>query len=478
MLPRVGARPGAGDDATTLLPRTPAAGRASAIDDDDDDFDARPAPGQRLRLALLVGAVAAVVIIPLAIGYAVISANERPGVLPSTSSGPSSSDTSSPSPTPETGILDDTLLLSAKDALVLDKQLAWKVSRTQTGPSADVEAACLSGEPVEGQPSPQQVLLRLVSSNGTSPVGALHRADAYATPEDAAQAYAVTAREFGGCSIPGGFIDQGRIVGGIGDQAVGVVLRVSDGSSTSYRSVGMSRTGRVLNILDIAQKDRAVSYSGVTRALAAVTAKQCRIAEGRCNGAVNAKEGPPPVGGDEPGLLAAGDIPPAGTSLAGWVGTTSGAPKEDFTGSGCETTNWATVKATSRVARTYLQAEDATSFGVDNIVITTASNRDAVDLVEKVKSDLDSCAKRKLTAKVSDVQEASGRAAQDRAIEGWTAVVTQEADSGPLRYRVGIVSAGSKVAYTFLNPQKDLDLTKEEFAHVAVRAAERATQVK
>ena len=48
---------------------------------------------------------------------------------------------------------------------------------------------------------------------------------------------------------------------------------------------------------------------------------------------------------------------------------------------------------------------------------------------------------------------------------------------GTAKYRVGIVSAGPKVIYTFLNPRGDYDFTDGQWDTVAVRAGERMTQV-
>ena len=48
---------------------------------------------------------------------------------------------------------------------------------------------------------------------------------------------------------------------------------------------------------------------------------------------------------------------------------------------------------------------------------------------------------------------------------------------GKTKFRVGIVSAGPKVIYTFLNPQGDYDFSGAQWNTVAVRAGERATQV-
>jgi hypothetical protein len=56
-------------------------------------------------------------------------------------------------------------------------------------------------------------------------------------------------------------------------------------------------------------------------------------------------------------------------------------------------------------------------------------------------------------------------------------VVSQKSTGATHKYRVGIVSAGKKVVYTFLNPREDYDFSSDQWDTVAVRAGERATQV-
>ena len=114
------------------------------------------------------------------------------------------------------------MLLSPQIATRIDGDRTWKVQLTQKGKSADSpQPACLGGDPVEGQPIPQQSLLRVLNSTGKNPPAVLQQSDAYATPEEAAQAYAVAAKTLGGCSMAATYIDSGAVVTGVGDQSVG-----------------------------------------------------------------------------------------------------------------------------------------------------------------------------------------------------------------------------------------------------------------
>jgi hypothetical protein len=494
-IPRVAAEHRAGDESTQILPRTRragaipkasgAAGGRSDFDTTDDDRDLAevegPRMGQRTKMALLIGAVAGVVIIGLAIGYAVLALADKPSTGPSPGTSTSlSSPGSSGSPTPDpNALLNDRSMLTVAEAKLVAPTRAWKVALTQRGLDQNSpQPACLGVEAVDGQPASLQSILRLLSSSGAKSPSILHQADAYASPQEAAQAYAFASKALGGCTMTGAYIDSGWVVSGLGDQAVGLVVRVSTGSVTEFRSVLLNRTGRIVNVVDVAQPDQAASVTDLAKALAAVTRTQCATAGGRCAAATAVKAGPPPVGGDQPGFLAYGDLPPVGDPVGSWVANDPDLPNADFTGSGCETVNWSKTPALKRTARTYFPQDNGGTFGLDEIVLTLRTPKAASDLANSVKSDLDSCEKRKLTAKVPKPAKVRGAGAGGTAISGWTAEVSQKTTDGTARYRVGVVSAGPKVVFTFLNPQQSFDLTDARWGGVTVRAGERATQVR
>ena len=471
-------------DETTLLPRTAGGGRVRHRDDDDLDDDIEDDPrADRRRLLLMIGAVAVIAILGLVAGYAIIKTTSQPVAAPSPSTGaesaPGTDPTASASADP-TAIITDELMLSPSQAETLDSKRTWKVALTQRGTSADSanHPACLSTETTDGAPVPQQTVLRLLSSSGSDSPAALHQATSYATPEEAAQAYAYASRALGDCAMTGAWIYEGHLVNGVGDQAVGVTIQVLDGKSEEYRTVVLARTGRVVDVVDVAKPDKAVTAKRVAEVTGDVVDTQCQVAEGACSDEPEAQDGPPPLGGDQPGYLAAGDLPPVGPELARWAGTTPGEPDPDLLrGSGCETVNWSKVEAESRSHRTYLPGNSSSRFGLDEVVITTADEAAATKLAEKVRDDWTKCKDRQLTATVADVTEVKGPGAKSIDVKGWTTVVTQKSDDKSTTYRVGIVAAGTKVAFVFVNPLDDLDLTDEQFDIVTVRAGQRTTQV-
>jgi hypothetical protein len=475
--------PSVDDETTTILPRSrPTKHRTQALDAIDDyDDDERGPLGPRTKLALIIGGVAAVVVIGLLIGYAVRSAANQPQSQPSLAPSVAGSSNPAGQPSAQSGsaLLTDASMLNPSQAKALDQDRSWKVVTTQPGASEkSPTAACFGGEPLEGQPTPQQEFVRALKSSGKNAPVALHAATAYKSPEDAIQAYLVASKTLGGCAVAGYYIESGHLVSGIGDQAVGVVVMEVEGKKTQAHSVILNRTGRVVNILDAAQPSRAIAMNAVAKALSQVNSVICGAAGGRCDGNLSVKDGPPPLGGDEPGFLAIGDLPPSGPKVYPWVATQVELPKEEFEGSGCEGVNWTTEQAKSRSSRVYLIPESGNSFfGLNEIVLRTKDAKAAGKVVDEIKSKLSRCRSHKLTATVSKPNKVTSIGARKTKISGWTAVVAQKSTKGIAKYRVGIVSAGPKVVYTFLNPRDRFDFKNHQWDTVAVRAGERATQV-
>jgi hypothetical protein len=464
------------DETTTILPRSrPTKHRTQALDAIDDyDDDERGPLSRRAKLALLIAAVAAVIVIGLVVGYAVLV-----GRQPQTQRSLSPSTSGAPPGQPGAALLTDASMLNPSQAKVLDRDRTWTIVPTQ--PSSNEEtptAACFGSEPVEGQPTPQQEIVRVLKSSGKKAPSALHEAMAYTSVDEASMAYAIASKTLGGCAVAGSYIESGHLVRGVGDQAVGVVVMEADGDKSRAHSVVVNRTGRVVNVVDAAQPSQAIAVSAVTKALWKVNQVQCGPAGGECGGTDSVRDGPPPLGGDEPGFLATGDLPPGGAKVDPWVATEVELPKAEFQGSQCENVNWATVPAESKSSRVYLIQESGKDFfGLNEIVLTMKNAKAAGKQVDTIKSNLSRCKTRRLTATVTKPHRVTSIGARNTKVTGWTALVSQKSTQGTAKYRVGIVSAGPKVIYTFSNPRGDYDFTSRQWDTVAVRAGERTTQV-
>ncbi len=481
-----------GEETTTILARSGSTARGrhapsgpDQIDDYEDEADGRPI-GERARWALAIGVIAAVVVLGLAIGYAVLGlGDQNRGTVPppaestAGSVGPTPTTSASEPPPPGGALLTPEMMLTAAQAKPIDSKRTWKETLTQRGASDDAPVpACFGGEPDPGQPVSQQKILRVLSSSGKGAPSALHDATAYATNEEAAQAFTVASRTLGTCPAAGTWIASGRSVRGLGDQSAGAVIAVVNGDTAVYHSVVISRTGRVLNILDAGRPSDGIPPADVAAALAEVVKKQCGPTGGKCDGEAQVRPGPPPLGGDQPGFLAAGDLPPVADSVAPWNAAPVELPQADFVGSSCENVDWTTVAAESRNARVYLHPDSGTTyFGVNQIVLSQKDAKSAKALVEKIKTNLEDCKERRLTATVSKPEKVTSVGARNTEVTGYTAIVQQKGTDGSDKFRVGIVHVGTKVAYTFANPKGDFDFTDNQWNTITVRAGERVTQV-
>ncbi len=229
-------------------------------------------------MILIAAGVAAVVIIGLVLGYAALHGG-KPTVQPSAGTSGATSTGATPTPTP-VALLDDNSMINAQMARQIDPKRSWQVASTQHGLDTNSpRAACFGSDPVDGQPDPQQVLQRLLSSSGQNPPALLHQAESYETSEDAAQAYVAISKALGTCAVVGSWIESGRTVNGLGDQSAGAVVTVTDSGKQTYHGMVISRTGRVVDIVDVAQTGSAPSMGNTAGALA--QADRCPVHDQR-----------------------------------------------------------------------------------------------------------------------------------------------------------------------------------------------------
>lgn len=453
------------------------------LDDLGDIDDDPPRLGQRGRLALLIGAVAVVVVLGLAIGYAVIG---RPNGGPSANpAGPGPNPTATESSTTGTPgqaageLLTTEMLVAAADAKSIDGDRAWKVSRTLTKVDRTSPQPMCLGTAIDGLPTARETMMQLLESDGKQPPAILHQATAYGTPEEAAQAYALIAKAIGTCTVEGtgAWLFSGRMVTGLGDQSLGVVVKVTNGKDQEFRSLILSRTGRVLNVVDVAKQKEAVPIGDTVRTIAAAVNRQCTSADGACAKKTGDKAGPPPVG-DQPGYLSGGDLPAPSSSAGAWFADDPQNLTEAQHGTNCETADLSKVAGGRAVARTFLIDGDAGNFGLDQYMVTLKSEAEAKKLATKFREDWESCRERKITPTVADSTKIKGTGAKDAKISGWVTEIKVPAnDSQTNRFRVGVAWVGNKLVYTFLSPTDKLDISESDWKRVTVRAAERATQV-
>ena len=475
------------DETTTILPRSrPTKHRTQALDAIDDYDDDEPtALGGRAKLALIIGAVAAVVVIGLVIGYSVLSVGNQPQSQPSVSP-----------PAGGSGASGGAGQAAAKCwRRFVDRRFhaqrepsEGRWPRIESGKSSPLSAArsrMARPPPALAANLPRAGPLRSRRSFGCLRAAAASPGPRRCTmPRRTAQLQRPARRT----SSHPRLSEAVPLLASISNQdARSAGLAIKHSASWSWRSTARrsrhivsssTEPAGCMNVIDAVQPSRAIAIDAVAKALEQVNRMQCGAAGGPCDGRAAVTNGPPPIGGDEPGFLTVGDLPPAGPKVELWVATQVELPKDEFQGSQCEGVNWATEKAKSRTSRVYLLPESGKNFfGLNEVVLTMKDAKAAGKLVDRIKSKLSSCKTVKLTASVTKPKKVTGMGAQKTKVTGWTTVVSQKSTQGTAKYRVGIVAAGSKVTYTFLNPRGDYDFSNRQWNTVAVRAGQRATQV-
>ena len=126
-----------------------------------------------------------------------------------------------------------------------------------------------------------------------------------------------------------------------------------------------------MNVIDAVHRSDAIAIGAIAQS--SRTGQQETVCSSRRrvqHGNPLVKNGPPPIGGDEPGFFTSGDLPPAGPSRTCGHGRVE-LPKDDFLGSQCEGVNWATIAAKSKKSGLYLIQESGKNFfGLNEVVLT------------------------------------------------------------------------------------------------------------
>lgn len=430
--------------------------------------------GGRNITALTVAGVAVVAIIALVASTAFWWFGRNTEVA----SAPGAEMSATPGP-----ILGPGQMLSESMALTIDPARTWQKTHDEAGVTdSSPQIACI-GPQAKDQPIPQITQLRGLSASGEDRTAALHRADAYATVEDAKKVFEFRSAELGACSDTPLYVEKGFNVQGLGDEALGVRMVLQDVKS-EYHSVVLVRTGRIVNLLDVARVGAAVDMTTEAKALGQSINRQCGPALGLCTApSVSVTDGLPPAGGAEPGFLTSGDIPRVSPGSGTWRGNPLAVKVDVQDGSGCEAVDFGSVGGTGvkRQMRTYLLRNDAAAppqFGVDQVILTMGSAQEATDLANRIGGNMTGCATRTLTSKVDKTGSAQTMGAGGVEVKvNWFVVTSKVDQAQEQHYRVSIVTAGTRLIYLRSNPTATFDFTDQAWSNLALRAGERTTQI-
>ncbi|WP_432559748.1 hypothetical protein [Granulicoccus sp. GXG6511] len=380
-------------------------------------------------------------------------------------------------------VLSAEMMLNREMATLIDPSRTWTQTLDQAGVNDSSPGIACIGPLAADQPIPEITQLRGLTASGTDRTGALHRADAYATNEEAQKVFEFRSAELGSCTDTPLYVEKGLDVTGLGDQALGVRLVLHD-NKPEYHSVLLVRTGKVVNLLDVARVDEPADMEAQVTALGESINRQCGPAVGLCTAPTTSVEiGVPPAGGEQPGFLTSGDIPRVSPGVGTWRGNPPATRVDVQDGSSCEAIDFASIGGTgvTRQQRTYLLRNDAAAppqFGIDQVVLTLGSPEEASELVGRINGNITSCNTRTLTSQMVKEAPLITPGQDGVEIRGHWYIVDSKVDQAQTqKYRVGIFSAGNKLVYLRSNPTETFDFTDDAWIGVNLRAGERITQV-
>ena len=367
-----------------------------------------------------------------------------------------------------------TYLVQPADLDGVRANTTWEAAATVTEPDASTPAAKCLVPVLESETQPASTLVRTFSPVAGAAAGLLHQVETYASPEEAAAAYEARAAQLGSCERNTAWVEEGKEFTGLADEATGSTV-VLQGPDAEYHTIVVSRTGSRVNIVDATQATEPMAVGSLLPAMADTFARQCTDG-GTCPSSPAVTAGVPPVN-ETPGYLTGVDLPRITAGAGAWRGTaptaTVGSP-----GSRCEAMELKErpAGATTHVQRTLVMQDDAAApdgFGVDEVLYTFATPEEANAFAATLAGNIDGCAERTGTAEVARTADLSG------AGTGLAWVVTRKVDGsdGTVRFRVAALAAGNHVIYLMANPTPEYDFADEAWHGVALRAAERLTQL-
>lgn len=470
---------------TEADPETDEHSPASGPQGADRSTDPTQPAGSRTRRWGRVGAVAALMVVVLAIGYAAFafSGNGQVAVVlgqdPPVSGPP-------PTPTPTPPVSEDRLL-NVEQAKFLAPKSDWQVARTQTGRDAESPVATCLHRPGTDDTPADSTFLRTLTASGEREMAILHEANTYADRDQAVHVFGEIARELGGCAVEGSYLHGAETIDALGNQALAVRVSVAPGGNAAqqeYHTVLVIRTGRVLNVVDAATTDKFVTGQILAETMIPVVNVQCTDAVGLCAQEPKTDAVVPPIGGEHPGLPVVADVPRLPKMTGRWAATDPVRDPQLPVGTSCERLDQPKSKPTATIARAYLVQDDEAipqTYGWDLVLFTLKDDKQAGSFLDDVSASINDCEDRQRTAEVSKATTFDGTGTKNTKLQGVTWQVRQQtgadADTDYVDFRVALVRAGNKVVYLFLPLEKGVNFSDGQWQALALRAGERATQI-
>ena len=347
----------------------------------------------------------------------------------------------------------------------------WQVSRPGTpGPGPDAVCRQAPRADAEG-PAALTRGFEAVPRGELPARTAVQTVELSATRGAAGRAYRTTVGWYAGCRVGRLQLLDAHLVRGVGSRARVLTLRRDPGATYV---VGIALVGRATtSVLTTSTGGPPPPPVAVAGSLASAVAGLCPVsAAHRCPHRARLLPGLPAPLGEPAGLLVPVDLPPVGQVARPWVGTRPATVHVDRPATPCDRAGFVASGASRATARTFLVpgAGLPVRFGLTETVAGLPSARRAGEALTRLRRVVAGCHLGNLATSVGPERRAAGPGRHEAS--AWD-LTTRVPGSSPVRFRLGLVRAGSRVAELALTPVVGADMSSAAFDALLQRAGDR-----
>jgi hypothetical protein len=433
--------------------------------------EARSRYGRRLVLTLVAALLAVAAVVAVLVVQQDRKSDPHPGpAAPAAGTAP----TATPTATSTTPAAAD--LLDADQVRQLGPTHRWVLARTDdhTG-GTGIRSVCQQDRFAD--PDGLDAVVRVSRAADDRGRRTVQTVEISRSPRQALAAYRTTLRWYAGCEVARLQLLDAYRVDDLGDQADLLVFRLWR-EPVSTVSVAVARTGSVTtSLVSTTVGRRPPGAARMARALEGAVSKLCaRTTTPGCIGLPRLRAVPPPPSGGERGALATVDLPPVGRIDEPWVGTRTVRARRAGVATSCDRAGFVRAGAPGSRTGTYLipQANLPPRFGLSETFGRFRTGRAAQRFMADVRRSVAGCEKRDLASQVGAERRDTSRR-QDAS--SWN-VTTEVSETDRVRFRLGFVRVGRRVAQLSFTPTAADDMSQAAFDDLLGRAGDRLRELR
>lgn len=370
------------------------------------------------------------------------------------------------------------MLLDVAQVQPISSDQAWTMTATSDNTEGTgINSVCQSSRFAD--PRGLETLVRKFRTAGKPMQTLVQTVETSATPRAAARAYETTLGWFAGCSRARLQLVSAYRLGGLGERAQALKLRIPGKERRTY-VVGLARTGSLTTSTVLTTMGEPARVAPVVQALtssvqnlcASPAVKECRAAQPQITPVL------PPPSGEMPGMLAVADLPPVGRINRPWVGTDPVPAVPNLAATTCDHTSFAKAGALHPLSRTFLipGARLPQRFGITETSGRLPTRSAAQAFVKKVADKMATCEKRHMGSRVDHhVTVLDGW--HDSSYLLWHLTTQINDKKATVDYWMGIVRVGRYAAQVNFAPAAGNDIDRATFRDLVVRARDRLFEV-